>query len=350
MAIRGVGIDLEEAKFLYFEKDYSFEKVGKILRCSGRTISNMFREAGLESLSCNRPRVRKNLKGKRIGGLFVVESAGQGDDGRCRLWKCICDCGNEAVLKTDYLTGSGQHKTCGCRVKWFGPLSSSVWSAMSWSIRDRGIPLDLSAKQASLLFVKQGGACKLSGLEIKLSKKINDCTASIDRVDSSKSYSTSNCQWVDRRINYMKQSYSEWAFKRLCHLITSPATGKPIGVVALENIENRTGYKNITGSVWSEITNTPKEFSISIQRCWEIFVEQGGRCALTGIPLSLPTKHKELRRRRASLDRIDSKFGYIEGNVQWVLPVVNFMKQELPQEEFIHLCRQVARHNVKKDS
>lgn len=44
----------------------------------------------------------------------------------------------------------------------------------------------------------------------------------------------------------------------------------------------------------------------------------------------------------ASLDRIDSSRGYVEGNVQWVHKDVNFMKQALSQERFVELCTLVA--------
>jgi archaellum component FlaC len=43
-----------------------------------------------------------------------------------------------------------------------------------------------------------------------------------------------------------------------------------------------------------------------------------------------------------SLDRIDSKLGYIEGNVQWLHKDVNYMKQEYSQEYYIDICKKVA--------
>ena len=49
----------------------------------------------------------------------------------------------------------------------------------------------------------------------------------------------------------------------------------------------------------------------------------------------------------ASLDRIDSKLGYIEDNVQWVTSKVNMMKQHYTQEEFLEVCGNVANYKVK---
>lgn len=42
-----------------------------------------------------------------------------------------------------------------------------------------------------------------------------------------------------------------------------------------------------------------------------------------------------------SIDRIDSSVGYVRGNVQFVCDVVNRMKQDLPQNEFMVWCRRV---------
>jgi hypothetical protein len=44
----------------------------------------------------------------------------------------------------------------------------------------------------------------------------------------------------------------------------------------------------------------------------------------------------------ASLDRIDSSIGYVEGNVQWIYKPLNTMKGTLSNQEFIQLCKEVT--------
>lgn len=44
----------------------------------------------------------------------------------------------------------------------------------------------------------------------------------------------------------------------------------------------------------------------------------------------------------ASLDRIDSNQGYIEGNVRWVLKDINMIKGAYDNEYFVRLCNLVA--------
>ena len=85
-------------------------------------------------------------------------------------------------------------------------------------------------------------------------------------------------------------------------------------------------------------------FKIEIKETWDLFIEQGGRCTLTGVPLTLHPSHLNKGANTASLDRIDSTKGYVKGNIQWVHKVINFMKSSLSDAEFIRWCELVAHH------
>jgi hypothetical protein len=76
---------------------------------------------------------------------------------------------------------------------------------------------------------------------------------------------------------------------------------------------------------------------ITIQKTWELFKQQGGCCALSGLPL-------DIRDGSASLDRIDNTRGYGSGNIQWIHKTLNHMKNDFPQPRFLELCRLVAKH------
>lgn len=88
------------------------------------------------------------------------------------------------------------------------------------------------------------------------------------------------------------------------------------------------------------------EFSLSVEYLWNLFLEQGRKCALTGVDLNITSQHyREIHQEEqfASLDRIDSEKPYVEGNVWWVHKDVNRMKREYTVERFLEVCRQVAR-------
>jgi len=85
------------------------------------------------------------------------------------------------------------------------------------------------------------------------------------------------------------------------------------------------------------------KFSVSIEYLWELFLKQNRKCNLTGQILTFPTRYDDTTA-TASLDRIDSSKGYIEGNVQWVHKNINLMKWAFSEKEFIGMCRLVTTH------
>lgn len=102
-----------------------------------------------------------------------------------------------------------------------------------------------------------------------------------------------------------------------------------------------TGYKDMSGTLFGRIRDKAKvrsiDFELSKKYIRDLLHEQTFQCTLTGISLTWKT---------ASLDRIDSSQGYIDGNVQWVTKKVNLAKHKLKQNEFIDLCRLVVEHNL----
>ena len=95
--------------------------------------------------------------------------------------------------------------------------------------------------------------------------------------------------------------------------------------------------------------NRGLEYSLTNEFLWNLFLLQDKKCALSGIPISfgtdLDSAATKSKKSTASLDRIDSKKGYINSNVQWVEKHINMAKLNLPNEKFIEMCRQVAAHN-----
>lgn len=98
-------------------------------------------------------------------------------------------------------------------------------------------------------------------------------------------------------------------------------------------------FGDISGRMWKQITvsATTRKLPLTVDAayCWSLFLSQDGRCALSGVPICFASK-------TASLDRIDSRLGYVPGNLQWVHKIINRMKADLPDEQFRHWCRLVA--------
>ena len=102
------------------------------------------------------------------------------------------------------------------------------------------------------------------------------------------------------------------------------------------------GYKEIPKTFWNRIQSNAKsreiEFDIDIEYVWKLFLKQKRKCALSGCVLKFSSQNNTI----ASLDRIDSKKGYIKGNIQWVHKTIQKMKFVYSQNYFLNICEAVA--------
>lgn len=107
-----------------------------------------------------------------------------------------------------------------------------------------------------------------------------------------------------------------------------------------------TGHKGISGKYWSQLQRNAHRrkigFELTIQDAWNIFIKQGGKCALTGEPLSLH------RPKTASLDRINSNKSYTKNNVQWTHIQVNKMKMDMDEKELLDWCSKIYKYANEK--
>lgn len=111
------------------------------------------------------------------------------------------------------------------------------------------------------------------------------------------------------------------------------------------------GYGEISLDYFNHVCHSAKaknlKFDLDIEYIWSLFLRQNRKCALTGWDIGFHKKYREKHLKTASLDRIDSSLGYIKGNVQWVHRKVNWIKSNVPDEDFINLCNLVAKTNPR---
>lgn len=77
---------------------------------------------------------------------------------------------------------------------------------------------------------------------------------------------------------------------------------------------------------------------------WDL---QKGICAYTGWPLISPPntttwKRLKITPTRASVDRIDSKKGYVKGNIQFVSLIAQYAKNVWHEKELYNFCEAVV--------
>lgn len=104
-----------------------------------------------------------------------------------------------------------------------------------------------------------------------------------------------------------------------------------------------TGAGNVSGNLLSRWRRGAESrailFDLTASDAWSVYCEQGGRCALTGVPITISEGGG---RASASLDRIDPTRGYTRSNIQWTQQVANLARLDYTITDFVQNCRAVV--------
>jgi len=168
------------------------------------------------------------------------------------------------------------------------------------------------------------------------------------------------------KYNYLtpikKVSYNEkmrswnWLFMCDCgnekviniQLVRRPNGTKSCGCLKQKNLNHKKGfYSNkwlgetlipltYINSVKRRAKQKNREYSLTEKYLYNLLIEQNFKCKLSGIELSI-----DLSNFTASIDRIDSNIGYIEGNIQWLHKDVNYIKYSLSEKELFYICQKI---------
>ena len=107
----------------------------------------------------------KDLTGQRFGKLMVVSRADdyiKPNGNKIIQWRCVCDCGNEVVVRGEYLK-SGHTKSCGC-------LTSENLVGMKFgrlTVMDRESPKSKKAKGLWVCKCECGNVIKVNTSDLK---------------------------------------------------------------------------------------------------------------------------------------------------------------------------------------
>ena len=93
-----------------------------------------------------------------------------------------------------------------------------------------------------------------------------------------------------------------------------------------------------------------QEVKVDADYCYEIGMKKNWRCNVSGDEMEFERGGTEwggkwCNPRSCTIDRIDSSKGYIKGNIQLVTWEVNSIKRHFDNNDFIELCKKVAKHN-----
>lgn len=179
-----------------------------------------------------------DLRGKRFGKLTVVDLAPQpeGAESSKARWLCKCACGNEKVVRTDYLR-SRRTKSCGCwslekkQTTGIRTLWGQVIAKHHYTATARQIESQLSDEQVIAICSRDCHYCGCAPNKRKVLAGQNDgsiylCYHGMDRIDSSLSYTVENVVTCCSRCNFAKGTmgyaeFKEWISRVYRHMFRS---------------------------------------------------------------------------------------------------------------------------------
>ncbi len=211
--------DWLQAEYLHNKR--SIPSLAQELNCSLKTIAKAMKKFGIKG------RVGKkceNFAGQKIGKWTLMRKVPKKD--LSLWWFCKCQCGRHKKVMSGHLNpvvGVGS-KSCG-RCQYIENVPGSFWALIRKSARERNIKFEITDQFLYKLYKKQKGKCALTGIKIFLPESCGEFsrglhTASVDRINSSKSYTKHNVHWVHKDINRMKWCYSKPYFIKLCKAIS----------------------------------------------------------------------------------------------------------------------------------
>lgn len=141
-----------------------------------------------------------DLTEQRFDRLIVIKQASK-DKWRNILWSCLCDCGQEKIIRGSHLK-SGATKSCGClheeKITKHGHNKTKTYCSWAHVIQRCTNPKTENYDDYG------GRGITVCRRWLKFNNFLKDMGESpegysIDRIDNNKGYKKSNCRWATRK-------------------------------------------------------------------------------------------------------------------------------------------------------
>lgn len=201
------------------------------------------------------------------------------------------------------------------------------------TIRLRKTEVTITLEHLAEQWKAQEGCCALTGWDLDNSPR--HCNenpnaphrASVDRIDCCRGYVPGNVRWLSAMANYAKHRWNDREVRELAAAVvshqgsisplTSGLSSHYIGLSPFREHRRRLARRQTC--------------SVTIEELVSLWDQQSGVCSLTGWVLELSPERERLNPwgpRKASVDRIDSKDGYVIDNIRWVANMANCAKHQ----------------------
>lgn len=186
--------------------------------------------------SCRSCGARRRSKLIKIGDTFKCWKVIEGPvfKNHSAFYKAECKCGNTRWFSSTELMNPKKafmcHTCAGAKRKleilikngMIGELTQTKFSRMKRIAKVRKIDFNVTKEELWNKFIDQNRRCAITG------DYINDINkASLDRIDSSKSYTIDNIQWVTKQANLSKHVMSMNELIEFCKKVINHANQQP---------------------------------------------------------------------------------------------------------------------------
>ena len=226
----------------------------------------------------------RDITGNKFGKLTALEYV-YSNTSHERIWRCICDCGNESYVSIHSLT-SGNTRSCGCLAKY---------------IRQNKKKPDNNAK------------CDYCGKEIHV-------------------------------IPYRMKTSKHHFCKRTCQGAYYRAhPNETAGYKERSDVERFFAIKIVRLRVSARKRGIPFSDELKFEHLVDLWNKQKGLCYYTGIPMSFNPEDKMYL---VSVDRVDNKVGYEPGNIVLCCCAFNALKFSYSHEEVIRFVHKIKESSI----
>ncbi len=318
------------------------------------------------TINCSNPICQKEFdkslaefrRNKRLGRLNFCSKSCFGK------FKGLANFGDKANKDTSYLRDI-------VRTDEYSPFRNHL-KVMRKSAKHRKHKCSVNLADLKELWEKQKGICPYTGWNLLLlpsttdyiNAKLTIDRASVDRIDSDLGYIRGNIEFVAVIANFAKNVFTQHDVIKFCRDVYRYRVLGETDFIDIDDTAFRVSVNTAVGNrrdkyspfrqhhklARRRVKSNGRECNITLEYLKELWEKQSGRCPYTGWKLdNLQTtsdwNSNILNPKTASLDRIDSRKGYVFGNVQFVSVMANYAKRDFLEEELLRFCEAVSINN-----